>query len=93
MSDLTLKFGALLLSLVLSVFLPVIEAKLAVECSLNGVLQETSQRCLCNPPWKGSACEMLKIKPSPAGYTGAYGWNPKVASKYFFFGNPGIFDF
>jgi len=41
-----------------------------LECSLNGVCNGGS--CQCDPQWKGNNCELLNLKPAPAGKSNGF---------------------
>lgn len=57
------------------------QSKSALACSLNGVVtNSTNSKCLCDTPWKGSACDILDIKPRPVGALPSYGYSPNVTS-------------
>lgn len=57
------------------------QSKSDLACSLNGVVtNSTNRKCLCDTPWKGSACDILDIKPRPVGALPSYGYSPNVTS-------------
>ena len=54
----------------------------AQACSLNGYLKLGDASCVCNPGWRGAACEALRLPDLSAGFasSGSYGRSPNVTS-------------